>query len=43
MRKILVILIMAFSVNSAMDQLDLDKAKQASSSSGLDVKDYSRI
>lgn len=38
MRKILAILIMAFSVKSAMAQLDLNKAKQAASSAGLDVK-----
>jgi len=37
MKKILVILIMAFSVNSAMAQLDLTKAKQAASAIGLDV------
>ena len=37
MRKILVILIMVFSVNSAMAQLDLNKAKQAATSAGLDV------
>ncbi len=37
MRKTLVILMMAFSINSAMAQLDLNKAKQAASSVGLDV------
>lgn len=37
MKKILVILIMALSINHASAQLDLNKAKQAASNVGLDV------
>ena len=37
MKKTLVILIMAFSVNNVMAQLDLNKAKQAATTAGMDV------